>query len=94
VRGEKGGMVWGVEMRDFAGRSAPDWANQVVLACYRGADNTGIHLLGPLAKKVIRIAPPLTITAAEAEEAMELMDRSVSGLYETEPAQRKDYAIA
>ena len=32
VRGEKGGMVWGVEMRDHAGRSAADWANQVVLA--------------------------------------------------------------
>ena len=26
----------------------------------------GIHLLGPLAKKVIRIAPPLTITVEEA----------------------------
>ncbi len=94
VRGEKGGMVWGVEMRDFAGRAGPDWANEVVLACYRGADNVGIHLLGPLAKKVIRIAPPLTITAAEAEEAMELMDRLVSGLYETEPAQKKGYAYA
>lgn len=94
VRGEKGGMVWGVEMRDFAGRSGPDWANEVVLACYRGADNIGIHLLGPLATKVIRIAPPLTITAPEADEAMELMDRLVSGLYETEPAQRKSYVVA
>ena len=36
VRGEKGGMVWGVEMRDHAGHSAADWANAVVLACYRG----------------------------------------------------------
>ena len=36
VRGEKGGMVWGVEMRDHAGRTAAEWANAVVLACYRG----------------------------------------------------------
>ncbi len=76
VRGEKGGMVWGVEMREHAGRSAADWANAAVLACYRGnpvARSDGIHLLGPLAKKVLRIAPPLTITGQEAEEALTLM---------------------
>ena len=66
VRGEKGGMVWGVEMRDHAGKNAADWANALVLACYRGDGNAGIHLLGPLAKKVIRIAPPLVITEDEA----------------------------
>jgi 4-aminobutyrate aminotransferase-like enzyme len=77
VRGEKGGMVWGVETRDHAGRSAVDWANAAVLACYRGdgAKGDGIHLLGPLAKKVIRIAPPLTLTPAQAREALELMFR-------------------
>ena len=37
-----------------------------MLACYRGDGDDGIHLLGPLAKKVIRIAPPLVITEAEA----------------------------
>ena len=26
VRGEKGGMVWGVETRDHDGRTATDWA--------------------------------------------------------------------
>jgi 4-aminobutyrate aminotransferase-like enzyme len=46
-----------------------------VLACYRGIGNEGIHLLGPLAKKVIRIAPPLTITVDEAHAAMGLMHR-------------------
>src|SRR4051794_33610628 len=58
VRGENGGMVWGVEMRDHAGRTAAEWANDVVLSCYRGEGGDGIHLLGPLAKKVLRIAPP------------------------------------
>ncbi len=84
VRGERGGMVWGVEMRDHAGRSAADWANAAVLACYRGESEakggTGIHLLGPLAKKVLRIAPPLVITSQEAKEALELMHRLLAPL--------------
>jgi 4-aminobutyrate aminotransferase-like enzyme len=75
VRGERGGMVWGVETRDHAGRSAADWANAVVLACYRGEGDEGIHLLGPLAKKVIRIAPPLVLTLEEAKASVELMRR-------------------
>lgn len=80
VRGEKGGMVWGVEMRDHVGKTAPEWANSVVLACYKGEGADGIHLLGPLAKKVIRIAPPLTITEAEAKSSMELMNRVAASL--------------
>lgn len=75
VRGEKGGMVWGVEMRDHGALSAAEWANAMVLACYQGDDNLGIHLLGPLAKKVVRISPPLVITEAEAQQAMDLMQR-------------------
>jgi 4-aminobutyrate aminotransferase-like enzyme len=84
VRGEKGGMVWGVETRDHAGRGAAEWANAVVLACYRGADGAGdgIHLLGPLAKKVIRVAPPLVLTEAEARDSMELMYRLLAPLAE------------
>jgi 4-aminobutyrate aminotransferase-like enzyme len=86
VRGEKGGMVWGVEMRDHAGKSAADWANAAVLACYQGDANVGIHLLGPLAKKVVRIAPPLVITEAEARESMELMHRLLATLVSTAKA--------
>jgi 4-aminobutyrate aminotransferase-like enzyme len=73
VRGEKQGMVWGVETAEIAGRSAADWANACVLACYRGDGNDGIHLLGPLAQKVIRVAPPLVISEEEARRAMTLM---------------------
>ncbi|MCE9533085.1 MAG: aminotransferase class III-fold pyridoxal phosphate-dependent enzyme [Planctomycetes bacterium] len=86
VRGENGGMVWGVEMRDHAGKSAADWANAVVLACYKGEGNDGIHLLGPLAKKVIRISPPLVITEAEAKASMELMHKLVGTLVARSPA--------
>ena len=81
VRGEKGGMVWGVETRDHAGRTAAEWANAVVLACYRGEDGgDGVHLMGPLAKKVIRIAPPLILTEAEVRDASGLMFRRLKGL--------------
>jgi 4-aminobutyrate aminotransferase/(S)-3-amino-2-methylpropionate transaminase len=87
VRGERGGMVWGVEFADHAGKSAAEWANAVVLACYLGEPGAsapgardGIHLLGPLAKKVVRIAPPLVITETEAKESMALMHRLLAAL--------------
>ncbi|HVS36156.1 MAG TPA: aminotransferase class III-fold pyridoxal phosphate-dependent enzyme [Gemmataceae bacterium] len=83
VRGEKDGMVWGVEMRDHAGRTAADWANAAVLACYHGEKGgDGIHLMGPLAKKVIRVAPPLVLTEAEARESAGLMFRILKALAE------------
>ncbi len=82
VRGEQGGMVWGIEMADHAGKSAAEWANEAVLACYlgEGGQGDGIHLLGPLAKKVIRVAPPLVITEAEARASGELMMRALAGM--------------
>ncbi len=87
VRGEKGGMVWGVETCDHAGRPAAEWANAFVLACYRGVDGRGdgIHLLGPLSKKVIRIAPPLVMTEEEARAALDLMYRSLALLARESP---------
>lgn len=76
VRGEKTGMVWGVEAAEYQGKSAHDWANRIVLQCYKGEnEGNGIHLLGPLAGKVIRIAPPLIISSEEAKSAMALMSR-------------------
>lgn len=92
VRGEKGGMVWGVETCDHAGTAAAEWANAVVLACYR-TKGDGIHLLGPLAKKVIRIAPPLTITEAEAQTAIDLMYQLLEPLAEAD-APRSQPALA
>jgi 4-aminobutyrate aminotransferase-like enzyme len=82
VRGEQGGMVWGVETGDHAGKSAAEWANAFVLACYQGEGSTGdgIHLLGPLAKKVIRISPPLLISVDEVHDSMALMHRCLRRL--------------
>jgi len=74
VRGEEGGMVWGVEIGEFAGHSANEVANACVLAAYRGDDKgRAVHLMGPLAKKVLRIAPPLTITEAEATDSVAVL---------------------
>lgn len=75
VRGELNGMVWGVEFDDYDGKPANEWATRFVLEGYRGDGGTadGVHLLGPLAKKVVRISPPLVITPAEATAAMGLL---------------------
>jgi len=94
VRGERGGMVWGVETADWAGRSAPEWANAVVLACYLGEGGDGIHLLGPLAQKVLRIAPPLVIIESEAAEALALMHRLLSKLVPDEDLVRRSPSAA
>jgi 4-aminobutyrate aminotransferase-like enzyme len=82
VRGENGGMVWGVEFADHAGKSANEWANRFVLEAYRGDSPTagGIHLLGPLAKKVVRIAPPLVVTPDEATAANTLLHNAAARL--------------
>ncbi|OWK47250.1 aspartate aminotransferase family protein [Fimbriiglobus ruber] len=90
VRGEHHGMVWGVEMRDHAGKTAQQWASEFVLACYHGdgsANCDGVHLLGPLAKKVVRVSPPLVITPDEARVAMTILDRAAGRLADGQPAE-------
>ena len=69
VRGELGGMVWGLEFQ------TPDLANRFILESYLGDGGTsdGVHLLGPLAKKVVRISPPLVATVSEAHRALAIL---------------------
>jgi 4-aminobutyrate aminotransferase-like enzyme len=79
VRGEQGGMVWGVEMKDHGGKTAAEWANAFVLACYTADGNgDGVHLLGPLSKKVVRVSPPLVITPEETNAAVSIMKRAAA----------------
>src|SRR5262245_10463532 len=67
VRGE--GVVWGVECAPVGNLSAEAVANACIAACYHGDDQgRAIHLLGPLAGKVIRVSPPLVMPLNEAEE--------------------------
>jgi len=72
VRGE--GTVWGIEFGPLGNRTAEEIANQVVRACYLG-DESGraIHLLGPLAGKVIRIAPTMVMPLEESLDYLEAM---------------------
>ncbi len=72
IRGE--GVVWGIECQAVGGNSAEQVAAAVVEACYLG-DESGraIHLLGPLAGKVLRVSPPLVMPLDEAREYLSAM---------------------
>ena len=65
VRGE--GMVYGVEM------AREDVAEACVLEAYRGAGKSGVHFLGPLAGRVLRVSPPLTISEGELKRAQSVL---------------------
>lgn len=79
IRGE--GVVWGVECRDVGSTPADVVAQKCVEACYRGDDQSrAIHLLGPLAGKVIRVSPPLVMPCAEAEDYLAVMHRIFAGV--------------
>lgn len=72
IRGE--GVVWGIECRGV-GRATPhEVANACVEACYLGDERgRAIHLLGPLAGKVIRVSPPLVMPLDEAADYLDAM---------------------
>jgi len=77
VRGE--GVVWGVECRAVGDLPADAVARACVEACYRGDEQgRAIHLLGPLAGKVIRVSPPLVMPCDEAEEYLGVMYRLIA----------------
>lgn len=72
VRGE--GLVFGIECGEVGSYSPAEVANAIVERCYLGREKgDGIHLLGPLAEKVLRISPPMTITDKEAAASLELL---------------------
>lgn len=72
VRGE--GVVWGVECAAVGRRSAEEIASACVRACYLGDTNgKAIHLLGPLAGKVLRVSPPLVMPLGEARDYLQVM---------------------
>ena len=55
-------------------RTSNEVAREIVRACYHGdAAGRAIHLLGPLAGDVIRVAPPLVMPLDEAQEYLDAM---------------------
>ena len=72
VRGE--GTVWGIQCSELGEHSAAAVANACVEACYLGnANGESIHLLGPLAGKVLRVSPPLTMCPEQARAYLDVM---------------------
>ena len=78
VRGE--GLVFGFECTAVGQLTAGEVAAKIVEACYIGKNNVGVHLLGALAGKVLRVSPPLTITEDEARLSLELLYEIVASL--------------
>lgn len=78
VRGE--GLVFGIEAAPFGDLTAAEVASKIVEACYLGEDGLGIHLLGALAGKVLRVSPPLTITVEQSQQSLDLMYRLIQRL--------------
>lgn len=72
VRGE--GLVFGIECAACGNLGGDRVAIEIVRAAYLGnSAGEGIHLLGPLAGKVLRISPPLVITLEQARESLALL---------------------
>lgn len=79
VRGE--GTVWGIEFAPVGDLSAEEVAHEVVRRAYIGnEEGKAIHLLGPLAGKVIRIAPPLNMDHGEAREYFDVLHGLIAGM--------------
>jgi len=74
-------MVFGIECNAAGDLSAEEVANRIVETCYLGRDGgDGIHLLGPLAGTVVRVSPPMTMTADEARDSLDLLYDLLQGL--------------
>jgi 4-aminobutyrate aminotransferase-like enzyme len=83
VRGE--GCVWGIECQAVGKRSAEEIANACVHAAYVGDDQGfALHLLGPLAGKVIRISPPLTTPIEDLREHLDALARIFTQVAQSE----------
>lgn len=82
VRGE--GMVFGLECAGVGGRTPNETAIEIVRTCYLGRPGgDGIHLLGPLAGKVLRVSPPMTITIQEAHDSLKLFHELITQVAHT-----------
>ena len=87
VRGE--GMVFGIECAPRGLLTANDVAVRIVEACYLGQPGgDGIHLLGALAGKVLRVSPPLTISRADTQASLQLLGEICQTLAARLPASK------
>jgi 4-aminobutyrate aminotransferase-like enzyme len=92
VRGE--GLVFGIECAAAGNLPPGEVAARIIETCYLGRDGVGIHLLGALAGKVLRVSPPLTITIEQAEESLALMESLLHDLADRLVAKPAGKALA
>lgn len=79
LRGE--GMVFGLECAALGGRTPNETAIEFVRTCYLGRPGgDGIHFLGPLAGKVLRVSPPMTMTEQEAHDSLTLLNELIADM--------------
>ena len=79
LRGE--GMVFGLECAPIGKLTANETAIEFVKTCYLGhPGGDGIHFLGALAGKVLRVSPPMTMTEQEAHDSLALLYELVSAM--------------
>jgi 4-aminobutyrate aminotransferase-like enzyme len=78
VRGE--GLVWGLEVDGYGGRTANEVANECVLQCYL----QGLHLMGHLAGNALQVSPPLVISESEAKEGLQLVHQAFEQVAKTD----------
>ena len=79
LRGE--GMVFGLECAPIGKLTANETAIEFVKTCYLGhPGGDGIHFLGALAGKVLRVSPPMTMTEQEAHDSLALLNGLISEL--------------
>lgn len=79
LRGE--GMVFGLECAPIGKLTANETAIEFVKTCYLGRPGgDGIHFLGALAGKVLRVSPPMTMTEQEARDSLALLNELISDL--------------
>jgi 2,2-dialkylglycine decarboxylase (pyruvate) len=77
VRGR--GLMRGLEFTDFAGRDATDISNAATNAALEHGLAANIVRSGT-SGGVMRIAPPLTVTDAEIDEGVHLLDRAIASV--------------
>ncbi|MCA9090770.1 MAG: aspartate aminotransferase family protein, partial [Planctomycetaceae bacterium] len=72
---------FGIECQAAGNLSAAEVSHAIVRAAYLGEPHgDGVHFLGALAGKVLRVSPPMTMTHDEARESLDLVYRIVSQL--------------
>jgi 2,2-dialkylglycine decarboxylase (pyruvate) len=85
VRGQ--GLMIGFDLMVEDASQTEEMANDFMYGCRR----RGVHLTFGYGSRSFRIIPPLTISHAQIDQAIDVMDRSLSGLGTRKTGKREDW---